>query len=398
MRLLLVNDRVRPHGGSEHTVRAQIAGLLRRGHALAVMAPPEEAEAGRADPQLAGAEWLPVQHGAGFRTALRAAAEIEAQARAFGADLIEVVNIGGLLGPRGTLRLARRWALVHACRDVRPTCPRGDRALPRGGLCADRCGFVCLRRRCLGPEHEPRGLRAVVDGRLRWRALGAARAIVVESTSMAQLLAATGVPPPRLTVAPVPVHAPAAARTADATPPVILGVGLLGDPRKGLVHLARAFARLSAPGARLRLTGRPGAAWEQARPWLKTAAGRVEVLGWLGETELQAERGEARVAAFPSRFFESFGLAGAECAAAGRPVVAVDCGGPREWIRDGHTGRIVDREDPQAMAAALERYLAEPQLAADHGRAARQLVAQRFTERAFLDALEQVYAEAARAA
>ena len=51
---------------------------------------------------------------------------------------------------------------------------------------------------------------------------------------------------------------------------------------------------------------------------------------------------------------EPFGLVTIESMACGTPVIASNQGGPREVIRDGETGLLVERS-PQAIAAAIQR-------------------------------------------
>ena len=64
-----------------------------------------------------------------------------------------------------------------------------------------------------------------------------------------------------------------------------------------------------------------------------------------------------------------------EAMAAGLPVVATDCGGPRDLVRDRETGSLVPVRNPQALAAALEYLLtdsAKRQSQGVSGRAAAQ--------------------------
>lgn len=63
-----------------------------------------------------------------------------------------------------------------------------------------------------------------------------------------------------------------------------------------------------------------------------------------------------------------------EAMASGLPVVATRVGGNAELVADGETGRLVPAGDPQALASALDGYLREPRLLADHGAAARRRV------------------------
>ena len=60
---------------------------------------------------------------------------------------------------------------------------------------------------------------------------------------------------------------------------------------------------------------------------------------------------------------EPFGYAPLEAGACGCPVITVFEGGMKETVVDGNNG-LVTEPDPAAMAAALSRLLAEPELAA----------------------------------
>ena len=110
--------------------------------------------------------------------------------------------------------------------------------------------------------------------------------------------------------------------------------------------------------------------------------------GWL------ADPGKAisscDVAVFPSRWQEPFGLAGAEAAAYGKPVVAFDVGGVREWLRDGVNGFVVPERDAKALANKLDRLYREPDLRLKMGASGRTLAQERFSERQFLDRFKQL--------
>jgi glycosyltransferase involved in cell wall biosynthesis len=67
-----------------------------------------------------------------------------------------------------------------------------------------------------------------------------------------------------------------------------------------------------------------------------------------------------------------------ESMAAGVPVVATRVGGNPEIVEDGVTGLLVARRDPSALAAAIDRLLAQPDLAAELADAGRRRVAARF--------------------
>jgi glycosyltransferase involved in cell wall biosynthesis len=62
-----------------------------------------------------------------------------------------------------------------------------------------------------------------------------------------------------------------------------------------------------------------------------------------------------------------------------RPTIATRVGGMPESVRHEETGLLVPPADPEALAAAIERLLGDPQEAARMGRAGRRLMLQRFT-------------------
>jgi glycosyltransferase involved in cell wall biosynthesis len=88
----------------------------------------------------------------------------------------------------------------------------------------------------------------------------------------------------------------------------------------------------------------------------------------------------------PSRR-EPLGLTLLEAAAQERPIVASEVDGIPEVVLDGQTGLLVPPNDPERLAAATQRLLADPALAARLGRMARQHYLSRFTEDAMIERL-----------
>ncbi|HEX3911262.1 MAG TPA: glycosyltransferase family 4 protein [Solirubrobacteraceae bacterium] len=120
-------------------------------------------------------------------------------------------------------------------------------------------------------------------------------------------------------------------------------------------------------------------------------AERVEFPGWLGVEQLAGELGEASVVAVPSLWPEPFSLVGIEALAAGRPVVASETGGIRDWLEPGVNGLGVKPGDVSALAAALNELLADPDRQAQMGRAGQQMVAARFSRERHVEALIEAY-------
>jgi glycosyltransferase involved in cell wall biosynthesis len=159
-------------------------------------------------------------------------------------------------------------------------------------------------------------------------------------------------------------HWPPRSGVPDEGP--ILFVGTL-EPRKNLGGLLDAYERLLSSRREipeLLLVGRatPAAAAWLARIDTPPLSGHVRHLGYVDDVERRQLYQRARLLVLPS-FNEGFGLPILEAMTIGVPVVASDRGAIPEVL--GDAGPMVDPDDPDALAGAMERLLF------DRGEAAR---------------------------
>ncbi|MDQ3762090.1 MAG: glycosyltransferase family 4 protein [Actinomycetota bacterium] len=159
-------------------------------------------------------------------------------------------------------------------------------------------------------------------------------------------------------VARLPEAAAGIANRLRLPPRYVLTVGTL-EPRKGIDTLLAALAEPHAPDLPLVLAGQPG--WGRLDPTtLARQSGldpaRVHVLGRITDPELAVVLHGAAVLAAPSRA-EGFGLPVLEAMAAGVPVVHSDA--PALVEVAGGAGVAVKRNDPAALAAALQAVLSD---------------------------------------
>lgn len=165
---------------------------------------------------------------------------------------------------------------------------------------------------------------------------------------------------------------------------------------KGVDVLIDAFASIAHrhPGATLHIAG-DGAERAALEARARPLGPRVRFHGVVGEAGVRALLARARVVCTPSnRTTEGAPIAAAEGLLAGRPVVATDSAAFRELLADGELGAIVPLGDAAALAAELDRFLADPALAAKVGARARQRALARFATPAGVSALRGVYREA----
>jgi phosphatidyl-myo-inositol dimannoside synthase len=113
---------------------------------------------------------------------------------------------------------------------------------------------------------------------------------------------------------------------------------------------------------------------------------QVLFTGFVSEATLAELYARAAVFVMPSRG-EGFGLVYLEAMRAGRPCVAAHASAAAEIVADGETGLLVDPLDPDAIAGALGRLLAAPDLARAMGEAGRRCLERLFTTRRFRERL-----------
>lgn len=167
----------------------------------------------------------------------------------------------------------------------------------------------------------------------------------------------------------------------------LLYVGRI-DPRKGIAVALRALALLPACSLRIIGSGDPGhlAAMRRLAGELEVSA-RVE-FGSAPHERIAEEYSRADAVVFPSLWREPFGLVPLEAMAVGRPVVATGTGGSGEYLRDDENCLIYSPpEDHEALARAVERLAADPELRAGL-RAAGSKCARALTEERFNAAVE----------
>lgn len=117
-----------------------------------------------------------------------------------------------------------------------------------------------------------------------------------------------------------------------------------------------------------------------------------EFVGSLDRVELPGLLDGVRVVAMPSRF-ESFGMAGAEGMAAGRPVVTTSGCGLSE-VMTPECGAVVPADDIESLARALSLYLDDAKGATTTGAEARRVIGERCAADTIAAEREALYEEA----
>jgi glycosyltransferase involved in cell wall biosynthesis len=232
--------------------------------------------------------------------------------------------------------------------------------------------------------------------RLRQRAYGRARAIVVQTEDVRSWALAQGWDVP---VYAIPNAAPVAGDAANpaelAEPaehwdrPAVLALGRL-SPEKGMDMLVEAFASIAGVYGqwRLRIFGEGTQRNElESLSQRQGISEQLQLPGWTNQPLSVLRAGDVFV--LPSRY-EGFPNALLEAMASGLACIAFDCrSGPREIIRDGVDGLLVPAGDVRALAAAMSRLMSDADLRGRLGQRALE-VTTRFSRAQFYERWDAV--------
>lgn len=236
------------------------------------------------------------------------------------------------------------------------------------------------------------GLKALVRGPLatsRTRYLfenpDDAAAFGLAGDPRATILGGAGVDPAAFSPAPMP-----------PIPPLKVGLvaRMLWSKGVDLAVEAVRLARARGAAVELVLHGAPDPANPRAIPEARLAAMTGEGVAWLGPTADPARFWAGRhVCCLPSRGGEGLPRTLLEGAACGRALLTTNVPGCQALVRDGIEGLVVPPDDAGALAEALMRLAADPDLVARLGAAARRrIVEDGFTEDAVAAAVARVHA------
>ena len=200
----------------------------------------------------------------------------------------------------------------------------------------------------------------------RWSVQRARRIIAVSESTKRDLAQQYGISPARIDVVyngvdssfrPLPAAEVAAFKAERGLPErFILFVGTL-EPRKNVVRLIEAYARLAEDRPPLMLVGGKGWLYDEIFALVEALnlADQVRFVGYVPAQDLPLWYNAADLFVYPS-LYEGFGLPPLEAMACGTPVITSTASSLPEVV--GQAGLLVDPTDAEALTAAMEQVLA----------------------------------------
>lgn len=121
---------------------------------------------------------------------------------------------------------------------------------------------------------------------------------------------------------------------------------------------------------------------------------RIHFLGDIPDADLPAFYASGDIFVLPANSrAEAFGLVLQEAMASGLPCVTSELGTGTSWlVQDGVSGFVVPPQQPEVLAAALNRLVDDPALRVQMGQAGQKRARQEFGLQTMMQRIEQVYA------
>ena len=303
----------------------------------------------------------------------------------FRPDVVHVHELFPLVSPWILPRCTHRSIpVVMTVLDYRLTCPVGTHL--RDGQICDRC----------------------TGGREHWAVLNNCRSNLVESATVALfnttarrfrlysdhvtrfvapseftrqwMIDKAGVDPARITTVPCVVEIPP--EGVDPTAGEYVACASRLSPEKGIETLVEAA----------RLCGLPFRVSRNETSLVKTPVpSDIPVIVTRDQKELDDFYRGARMLVFPSIYFETFGLVGAESMSHGVPVIASRIGALANLVDDGVNGLLFEPGDPRDLAQKITRLWEDPELCRRLGKAARAKAATQWNPRRHFERLTAIY-------
>lgn len=379
MKVLILHNRYRQHGGEDQVVQAETALLRERGVHVRLV----EADNGRPQGEgplrtvsmAAAAAWSP----ASYRFAARLCRE-------FQPDVVHVHNFWMTLSPsvHAACRAAGA-ATVQSLHNFRLLCANAL-LLREGRACLDCVGrspLAGVKRRCY---RDSRFASAAVAGMITVNRLlrtwhRNVDAFIALSEHSRGKFVAGNLPADRLFVKPNFREDPGEPASRPSASNTFVFAGRLSS-EKGLDTLIEAWVQARPPeAARLLIVGdgpaRDSLAMQSSA--LGLDATRVVFAGRKSPAEVMDLVAGARAVILPSLCFENFPALLAEAYACGRPMIASDSGALGELVEHERTGLKSPPGDATALAVSLRRLFVDDSLADSLGRAARREYLAKYT-------------------
>ncbi len=395
MKILQINDTYRNLGGAERYLLGTCNALEEMGHQIVIISSAEKdhiSVRGRKE------YFVPPSYGA--RSTLKTWGIYSEIVERENPDIIHLHQAHYFVSPVIIRRLCQLKPMVKFVHDVRFFCPLGTKVIPSANaLCYAPVGIQCFQQKGCYPfcgEHGSvfANMHKFLLVSYELRVSRMLDTIIVGSHYMHDELVRNGFAADKITILPCYTDLVMGCTETPQEKGLILFVGRLFK-EKGVPQFMEALRFLKNAQWHAEIVGE-GDFRKEAEELAKQSGleQRITFRGQLSEEEVARCYKRCSMVVLPSMMPESFGLVGIEAMSWGKPVVAFDTGGIREWLVDHKTGFLVERGDTKGLAEKISLLLDDESLAKEMGERGKERVKHAYSKEAHITKLLIIYEEA----
>jgi glycosyltransferase involved in cell wall biosynthesis len=364
MKILHINSSP-VHGGAEIYLKNLCASLSEKGHESIfcyTISAPDDYNTGKNE------YFIGESHG--IRTGLKVIKKLKNIISRENPNIVHLHSADYHTSPLLIRAIYRMKPAVYTVHNILSYCPKDPRAeklqhrakilLSTKDICDKPVGLECIKNRCttLLSINNIYGMALKL-----WRIHEYKRfnKVIVHSRFVKDTLIRQGFPEKKISLVRmfIPVEKqwqrePVSGESADKT---ILFIGSLSRA-KGVFEFIKSLYMIRDIGYKAIIVGDGYCYSEVMREIDKmNLSGNVILKGWIPHEMLHPYYNMASVVVLPTMCPEAFGFVGIESMYFGKPVIAFDSGGVREWLKDGINGYIVPFNDIKGLAERLRQLL-----------------------------------------
>jgi len=395
MVILHINWKYDRYGGAERYLQGIAQAQEAAGHTVAIISDQAYEPGAR---RVVGRREFFIHASQGLRSGHREMANVLAILAGVQPDVVHFHAIHRLLSPLIVRALQKRVTTVQTVHYVGLVCPNVGDALIKvchGDLCTSPMGVTCVMTGCYSIAQK--GLVRLAVALWEREIAKHMDRLLVGSHYMQEELLRNGFQAEKIRLVPFYAELDRAELLLEGSSERekrVLFVGRL-DADKGVDRFIEALHLLRGDAWQADIVG-AGPLWPYAHNLVKRLQldERVVFHGFVHPEHLGRFYQRCALVVVPSMMPESFGLVGIEAMSYGRPVVAFDAGGIRDWLAHGATGFLVTRGDIAGLARRISQLLNDASLAYRMGTQARQKFVQHYRKEPHVQSLLRIYEEA----
>ncbi len=385
MKILQIHFRYDRFGGGERYFINLCAALEEKGHTVIVVSThhPDNYRA-------RGRKEFFIDRSFGLRTGYKMWGIVKDIIKNEDPDIIHLHETMFFISPFIIRKLIKLKPTVQTLHNSIFFCPSQTKILPGGDICNYGIGTKCISSHCLREINLP---LAFV---MYWRVVVARKVdkVIVPSYYLKDESLRNGISSEKIELIPHFTDKNPENKYIEPEANTILFIGRI-DPLKGIRELVHALSLIKERPWKAYIIG----TGDEPEKYIKLSQDlglgeRIIFLKNLDYEDIDEYYQKASIVVFPSMCAESFGLVGIEAMSFGRPVVAFDVGGPREWLVDGETGFLVKRGDIRGLADRIFQLMEDGQLARKMGQQGQKRVEKYYRKEIHLKQLLNIYKEA----